>query len=231
LADTEKYAIILAGGTGLRMGKAVPKQFLLLQGKPLIWYSLESFLKAYTDLEIILVLPDGYHQTGKGIVESTSAPDRIRIINGGATRFYSVKNGLEFVQRPSIVFIHDGVRCLLSTSLIHRCYNMALVNGNAIPAIGAIDSMRLVTDKGSEILDRSKVRFLQTPQTFRSEIVKTAYQQDYSELFTDDASVVEQLGVAIQLVEGEEENVKMTRPIDLLIMEQILENRSLQKQG
>ena len=213
------------------MGKAVPKQFLLLQGKPLIWYSLESFLKAYTDLEIILVLPDGYHQTGKGIVESTSGPDRIRIINGGATRFYSVKNGLEFVQRPSIVFIHDGVRCLLSTSLIHRCYNMALVNGSAIPAIGAIDSMRLVTDKGSEVLDRSKVRFLQTPQTFRSEIVKTAYQQDYSELFTDDASVVEQLGVAIQLVEGEEENVKMTRPIDLLIMEQILENRSLQKQG
>jgi 2-C-methyl-D-erythritol 4-phosphate cytidylyltransferase len=231
LANLEKYAVIVAGGAGLRMGQAIPKQFLLLKGKPLLWYSLESFLKAYGDLEIILVLAEGYGKTGQEIIDATSDPDRIRITSGGATRFHSVKNGLELVNKPSIVFIHDGVRCLLSTALIHRCYDMALANGNAIPAIKAIDSMRVETALGNKILDRNKVKLIQTPQTFRSELIRAAYEQDYSDGFTDDASVVEQLGISIHLVEGEEENMKMTRPIDLLIMEQILEYRGLRNEG
>lgn len=209
----------------MRMGSMVPKQFLLLRGKPLIWYSLNTFLHSYPDLEIILVLPEEHLETGRIIVQSTSAPDRIWMTPGGQTRFHSVKNGLQRVQDDAIVFVHDGVRCLVTKELIHRCYHVAAEKGNAIPAIAAVDSMRFETGNGNEVIDRHKIKIIQTPQTFRGDILKTAFEQGYGESFTDEASVVEKTGVKINLVEGDSANIKITRPVDLVIAEKILEER------
>jgi 2-C-methyl-D-erythritol 4-phosphate cytidylyltransferase len=223
----KKYAIIVAGGSGLRMGTQVPKQFLLLRGKPVLWYTLTAFLDAFDDLEIILVLPEAHLQTGQEILRSTHSPDRVWMTIGGETRFHSVKNGLQHIRQHSIVFVHDGVRCLLTTALIRRCYDRAFESTNAIPAVAAIDTIRIETLDGNEMVDRSKVRFIQTPQTFYSDIIKAAFEQDYEETFTDEASVVERLGVKINLVEGESSNIKITQPIDILIAERILEEREM----
>ena len=221
----KKFAVIVAGGSGLRMGTSLPKQFLDLRGKPVLWYTLTAFLEAFDDIEIILVLSPDYHETGLNILRSTSNPGRVWITSGGETRFHSVRNGLRHIHQHSIVFIHDGVRCLPSQELILRCYNEALDKGNAIPAISAVDSIRIETVGGSEIIDRNKVKIIQTPQTFYSDIVKAAYEQEYEQSFTEEASVVERVGVKIHLVEGEASNIKITRPIDLLIAEKILEER------
>jgi 2-C-methyl-D-erythritol 4-phosphate cytidylyltransferase len=223
----KKYAVIVAGGSGLRMGTAQPKQFLPLRGKPVLWYSLTAFLNAFKDLEIILVLPQDHLQTGEDIIRTTHDPNRIWITAGGATRFHSVKNGLDHIHHHSIVFVHDGVRCLLTPELIRRCYEKALDKGNAIPSIRAVDTIRLETVGGNEMIDRQKVHIIQTPQTFYSDIIKAAFEQDYEESFTDEASVVERLGVKIQLVEGEPTNIKITRPVDILMAEKILEEREL----
>ncbi|HPZ88332.1 MAG TPA: 2-C-methyl-D-erythritol 4-phosphate cytidylyltransferase [Flavihumibacter sp.] len=219
----EKYAVIVAGGSGLRMGTNIPKQFLDLRGKPVIWHTLTAFLDAYPDMNIILVLPEPHLETGKQIIRSTYDPDRIWITVGGETRFHSVKNGLQHIHRHSIVFVHDGVRCLLTPALIRRCYNEAVDKGNAIPATTAVDTVRLERFNGTEMIDRNKVKLIQTPQTFFSELVKSAFEQDYHESFTDEASVVEKLGVKIHLIEGESTNLKITRPLDLLMAEKILE--------
>lgn len=223
----KKYAVIVAGGSGMRMGTMVPKQFLPLQGKPVLWYTLTAFLDAFPDLEIILVLPEAHLQTGQEILRSTYAPDRIWMTVGGETRFHSVRNGLSHIHQHSIVFVHDGVRCLLTPQLIRRCYQLAQERGNAIPAITAVDSIRIETFDGNEFIDRSKVRIIQTPQTFYSDIIKAAFEQEYEESFTDEASVVERLGVKIHLIEGESTNIKITHPIDVLIAEKILEEREM----
>jgi 2-C-methyl-D-erythritol 4-phosphate cytidylyltransferase len=222
----KKFAVIVAAGTGVRMGSAVPKQFLLINGKTVLWYTLNTFLNAYDDMQIVLVLHEQQIETGKAVVHSLNATDRIIITAGGETRFHSVKNGLRYVENPSIVFVHDGVRCLVSEKLIHRCYDEAVEKGNAIPAIKAVDSMRMETEDGNnKILDRNKIHIIQTPQTFTGDIIKAAFEQDYSESFTDEASVVEMLKVKINLVEGEANNIKITRPLDLVIAEKVLEER------
>jgi 2-C-methyl-D-erythritol 4-phosphate cytidylyltransferase len=218
----KKYAVIVAGGSGLRMGTAVPKQFLPLHGKPVLWYSLTAFLQAWPDLEIILVLPRDHFDTGEKIIATTASPARIRITVGGETRFHSVKNGLDCINEPSIVFVHDAVRCLITTDLIHRCYAAALEKGNAIPAIQPIDTLRIETPNGSQLINRQHVRIIQTPQTFYSDIIKKAFAQPYDASFTDEASVVEKQGVAIHLIEGEASNIKITRPLDILVAETIL---------
>lgn len=210
----------------MRMGTALPKQFLPLCGKPVLWYSLETFLKAWPDLQIILVLPKGHQDAGFAIVNTTSDPARIRITVGGETRFHSVKNGLAAIDNAGVVFVHDAVRCLLTIDLIHRCYDKTVEKGNAIPAIQPIDTLRIETPDGSQLIDRSKVRIIQTPQTFFSDIIKKAFEQPYDTSFTDEASVVEKLGVAIQLIEGEATNIKITRPLDILLAEKILEERN-----
>jgi 2-C-methyl-D-erythritol 4-phosphate cytidylyltransferase len=225
MGGMKKYAVIVAGGSGLRMGAAQPKQFLPLGGKPVLWYSLTTFLEAWPDLEIILVLPTDHLTAGQEIVNTTADPARISITVGGGTRFHSVKNGLDRIAAPGIVFVHDAVRCLLTTHLIHRCYEKTLEKGNAIPAIQPIDTLRIETPHGSQLIDRQKVRIIQTPQTFYSDIIKKAFEQQYDATFTDEASVVEKLGVAIQLIEGEATNIKITRPLDLLLAEKILEER------
>lgn len=223
----KKYAVIVAGGSGMRMGTSVPKQFLELRGKPVLWYTVSSFLEAFPDIEIILVLPREYLQEGLQIIQSTKDPGRIWITAGGETRFESVKKGLDHIQQQSIVFVHDGVRCLLTTDLIRRCYASAIEKGNAIPAIAAVDTIRVETVSGNTLVDREKIRIIQTPQTFFNDIIKAAFEQDYEESFTDEASVVERLGIKIHLIEGEATNIKITRPIDILIAEKILEEREV----
>ncbi len=223
----KKYAVIVAGGSGLRMGTRVPKQFLPLRDKPVLWYTLTAFLEAFPDLTIILVLPEAHLQTGHDILRTTHDPDRIWMTTGGETRFHSVKNGLDHIHQHSIVFVHDGVRCLLTPDLVRRCYQMALERGNAIPAVTAVDSIRIENIGGNEYIDRNKVRIIQTPQTFYSDIIKAAFEQEYEETFTDEASVVERLGVKIHLIEGEATNIKITQPIDILIAEKILEEREM----
>lgn len=218
----KKYAIIVAGGTGSRMGEATPKQFLLLHDKPVLYYTIKTFLEAYEDLQIILVLPEDHTDMGREIIDAWFDYKRIRITGGGESRFHSVQNGLRLVDEDSIVMVHDGVRCLLTTDLIHRCYNKAVEAGSAIPVIPSKDSVRIITEADNEAIERSRVVLVQTPQAFHSKILLPAYEIDYKERFTDEATVVEAYGLKIELVEGEEHNIKITRPIDLMLAERIL---------
>ncbi len=220
----QKYAIIVAGGTGSRMGSNTPKQFLLLNERPVLYYTLKVFLEAYTDIQIILVLPKEYTDLGREIIDAFFDYSRIQITSGGETRFHSVKNGLALIDRESIIFVHDAVRCLVTVDLIHRCYENALKTGSAVPALRSKDSVRLLNEEenDNEVLDRSKVVLIQTPQTFHSRILIPAFDIDFKERFTDEATVVEAFGLKISLVEGEENNLKVTRPIDLFIAEKLL---------
>lgn len=218
----KKYAIIVAGGSGIRMGGLLPKQFMLLKDKPVLYYTLKAFLEAYNDLQIILVLPVDYMDMGQEIIDAYFDKDRIRITAGGETRFQSVKNGLALVEDESIIFVHDGVRCLISKKLIHHCYAQAVETGSAIPAIVSKDSIRILQEEGNEAFDRNRVMLIQTPQTFHSKILLPAFQIDYKDKFTDEATVVEAYGMKVSLVEGEDTNIKITKPIDLLLAGQIL---------
>jgi 2-C-methyl-D-erythritol 4-phosphate cytidylyltransferase len=209
------------------MGGNLPKQFMLLKDKPVLYYTLKTFSDAYPDLQIILVLPVDYTDMGQEIIDAWFDKDRIRITAGGDTRFQSVKNGLALIEEESIIFVHDGVRCLLSTDLVHHCYEMALLTGSAIPAIPCKDSVRLTYENGSDPVDRSKVVLVQTPQTFHSKILLPAFQIDYKDKFTDEATVVEAFGLKVTLVEGEETNIKITKPVDLLVAEKIIEDKNL----
>jgi|SRR5688572_6552770 len=215
----KKYAVIVAGGSGSRMNSNLPKQFLLLNGKPVLYYTIDTFLKSYEDLEIILVLPEDHIAAGQEIIDAFFDYTRIRITEGGRTRFHSVQNGLQLINEESIIFVHDGVRCLLTPALIHRCYEAAVESGSAIPVIDSKDSIRMITEDGNEALDRNTIKLVQTPQTFHSKILLPAYKIDYKDKFTDEATVVEAFGLKVLLVEGEEHNIKITRPLDLEIAE------------
>ena len=221
-----KYAVIVAGGSGSRMNSAIPKQFLLVKNKPVLYYTLDTFLKAYDDLKIILVLPEEYVATGQEIIDAWFDYKRIKITVGGRTRFHSVQNGLHLVDEESIVFVHDAVRCLLSVSLIHRCYDAALEFGAAVPVVDCKDSVRFVSAHGNEALERRNVKLVQTPQVFLSTILLPAFNIDYKDKFTDEATVVEAFGMKVHLVEGEEDNIKITRPFDLLLAEKIMDERN-----
>jgi 2-C-methyl-D-erythritol 4-phosphate cytidylyltransferase len=219
-----KFAIIVAGGTGSRMNNSTPKQFLLLKGKPVLYYTINSFLQAYDDLQIVLVLPEDHIAAGQEIIDAFFDYSRLQIAIGGRTRFHSVQNGLQLVNEESIVFVHDAVRCLVSVDLVRRCYDAAMENGSAIPVIDSKDSVRLITDDDdNEALERAAIKLVQTPQTFHSKILLPAYQIDYKDKFTDEATVVEAFGLKVKLVAGEENNFKITRPLDLLMAEQILQ--------
>lgn len=222
----QKYVVIVAGGSGKRMGTEIPKQFLLLKGKPVLFYTIEAFLNAFTDIKIILVLPEEHLELGKEIVDGYFDAQQIQITQGGETRFHSVSNGLKLVEEESIIFVHDGVRCLVSNELIHRCYNTTLETGSAIPVVDCKDSVRRITEEGNEPVDRNNLKLVQTPQTFHSKILLPAFAIDYKERFTDEANVVEAFGLKVTLVQGEDTNIKITNPIDLIIAENILEKRN-----
>lgn len=224
--NMKKVAVIVAGGSGKRMGNMVPKQFLLLQGKPVLWFAIDTFLRAYADMEVIIVLPKDHIEKGRQIAAMFPASRAITIAEGGETRFHSVKQGLRLIKDEAVVFVHDGVRCLISVPLIQRCYNQAIAKGSAIPAVAATDSIRLVKGDQHFVEDRQHVRIIQTPQSFLSQVILPAFEQEYSDTFTDEATVVEAAGTPVFLTEGEYDNIKITRPVDLIIAERILEERS-----
>ena len=222
----KKIALIVAGGNGSRMNNDTPKQFLLLGNKPVLYHSIKAFLEAYNDMEIILVLPEEHIGKGQEIIDGYFDDSKFKITAGGRTRFHSVQNGLSLVNEEAIVFVHDGVRCLLTSELVKRCYEGALESGTAVPAVTCKDSVRLLTSNGNKILNRNRVMLIQTPQTFHSKILLPAYQIDYKDKFTDEATVVEAFGLKINLIEGEEDNIKITTPTDLFIADLIQQNRT-----
>ena len=222
----KKFAIIVAGGAGKRMQSELPKQFMMLKGKPVLYYTLKVFLDSYEDMNVILVLPTDYVDFGREIVDSFFESDRIQITTGGDTRFDSVKCGLQLADKESVIFVHDAVRCLVSKKLIRYCYDSAMLNGTAIPAIPLKDSIRMLRENGSKGVNRDLFRIVQTPQTFLGSILLPAMMQlDYKEKFTDEASVVEAFGIEIHLMEGEDTNIKITTPIDMVIAEKYLEKK------
>ncbi len=219
----QTYAVIVAGGAGKRMGSLLPKQFLLLKNKPVLYYTVNAFLKAVPGIHVIIVLPEEHLELGKEIVDGFFDQQQIQLTVGGETRFHSVQKGLKLISEESIIFVHDGVRCLVSEELIQCCYAAALETGSAVPVIECRDSIRMITDEGNDPVDRTKLRLVQTPQTFHSKILLPAFAIDYKERFTDEANVVEAFGLKVTLVPGEETNIKITNPIDLVIAEKILE--------
>jgi 2-C-methyl-D-erythritol 4-phosphate cytidylyltransferase len=222
---SKKIAIIVAGGTGQRMGSVVPKQFLEIEHKAILLHTIDQFVAAFADIEIVIVLPEVYINEGKKIIENNKFKNTFDFVVGGETRFQSVKNGLSKVTTSSIVFVHDAVRCLLTPALVQRCYQQAVEKGSAIPAVSATDTIRLMEGEKHHLINREDVMLIQTPQTFQSEILLKAFEQNYQASFTDEANVVEASGVPIFLVEGEFENIKITRPLDMAIANYILTKR------
>ena len=219
----KKVAVMVAGGIGSRMNSALPKQFLQIKHKPIIYYTLKKFFEADENFEIILVLPKEYFELGQSIIAEDFNQKNIQLTEGGENRFQSVKNGLKLVSGDAIVFVHDAVRCLLSKELIIRCYETALQKGSAIPVVSAKDSIRMVTKNAHQAIDRDSIKLVQTPQAFLSTLIVPAFQVEYLPSFTDEASVLEHQGIGVHLVKGEENNIKITLPIDIHIAEKILE--------
>jgi 2-C-methyl-D-erythritol 4-phosphate cytidylyltransferase len=216
------FALIVAGGSGRRMGSEVPKQFLELAGKPVLMRTIEKF-KSYDEaFEIIVVLPLSQKEYWEALTGKYSFSVKHVIVAGGGSRFHSVKNGLNIISRDGLVAIHDGVRPLVSNDTIDRCIRTAQKYGNAVPVINPTDSLRIVTDHGTIPLKRLDARIIQTPQVFDTKLIKKAYLQDYSEEFTDDAIVLEKTGEIINLVDGNRENIKITTKEDLIISEALL---------
>jgi len=222
------YAIIVAGGKGNRMNQALAKQFLELDGKPILMHTIEAFHKCVLNPEIILVLHADQHQFWDELCGFHHFTIPHRVIPGGQERFDSVKNGLEVVSEQGVVAVHDAVRPLVSTSLIQASYEMALQKGNAIAAIQPVDSVRMKKDgRDSAALNRDELFLIQTPQTFLTEQLKEAYLQPYRNEFTDDASVAERAGFSIHLLTGERSNIKITYAQDLELASFLLKNKGL----
>jgi len=217
----QKSVIIVAGGSGKRMNADIPKQFIEIKGKPILMHTIEKFYAYDYSINIIVVLPELHIEYWNKLVEKYNFKLPIQIVKGGESRFESVKNGLKLIKN-GIVGIHDAVRPLVSSDTIKRAYEAAILDGNAIPCININDSLRIINNSGSETLNRNHVRIVQTPQCFEVSIIKKAYLQDYNSKFTDDASVLENSGIFIHLVEGNHENIKITRPLDIKIAEALL---------
>lgn len=222
----KKNVIIVAGGKGLRMGNDLPKQFIPIGGKPVLMRTIEAFYRFDPDINIILVLPVSHQDYWKSLCEEYNFSIEHVIANGGETRFHSVKNGLALVA-DGLVGVQDGVRPFGSVEMIKRCFDAAEEEYPAvIPVIDSTDSLREVVDEDkSRIVDRSKIRLVQTPQVFDVNVLKKAYQTDFKETFTDDASVVEAMRVDVHLVKGEVTNIKITTPLDLKIGELIIRDK------
>jgi 2-C-methyl-D-erythritol 4-phosphate cytidylyltransferase len=216
------YVVIVAGGSGKRMGAETPKQFLELAGKPVLMHTIERFHKFDESIEIITVLPENQLRFWTDLQKKYSFNIPHTLVKGGAHRFISVKHGLEFVSNRGLVAIHDGVRPLVKLETIKRCFEHAEKFGNAVPVISPADSLRYLDDHRNEPINRLNVKQIQTPQVFDASLLKKAYNQPYDTSFTDDATVVEKTGVKIHLVEGNRENIKITNPEDLFIAQILL---------
>lgn len=210
-----EYALIVAGGKGSRMGTDLPKQFLPLAGKPVLMHTMEAFYTYNPDIQMIVVLPHSQQEFWADLCEKHHFVKPHRVVDGGETRFHSVKNGLAWVKEPALVGVHDGVRPFVSQEVITRCYRQAADCQAVIPVVDVIESLRCVdAENRSHPVDRSLYKLVQTPQVFEASLLKAAYEQPYQSCFTDDASVVEAMGKAVAWVEGNRENVKITTPFD-----------------
>jgi 2-C-methyl-D-erythritol 4-phosphate cytidylyltransferase len=221
-----EHVIIVAGGIGKRMNSSVPKQFLLISERPVLFYTIEKFYAYSSAISIIVVLPESSIDYWKSLCEKYKFKIPHQIAEGGSERFFSVKNGLSFVPENSLVAIHDGVRPGVSMAVIANCFSIAKEKGNAVPVVPIVDSLRKKNGDKNAAVDRKNLCAVQTPQCFKSEIIKKAYDQNFSEVFTDDATVLENTGVSINLSEGNKENIKVTEPIDLTIMELVLKQEN-----
>lgn len=225
-----RSTIIVAGGSGKRMGAAVPKQFLLLKGRPLLCWTIEAFHRFEPAMPIVLVLPEDQIPVWGALCINFHFDVPHQVVAGGEERFHSVRNGLACVTHDGLVAVHDGVRPLLSADLIARCFAAAETHGAAIPVLPISSSVRELTTEGStsaplsasKAIDRSRLRAVQTPQCFRAPLLRRAFELPYAPAFTDEATLVERLGVAVHLVEGEEQNIKVTTPFDLKVAEAVL---------
>lgn len=218
----KKFALIVAGGSGKRMDNLVPKQFIEIKGRPILMHTIDVFKRYDIQTEIILVLPYNYITNWEKLCEKHHFETKTKIAFGGETRFHSVKNGLNLISEKGIVFIHDGVRPLVSIQTIENCYKMAKEKGNALPVIPVSESVRIVKNNHNQPVDRNGIMLVQTPQTFQTELIKAAYSKTSSAEFTDDATVLEHSGESINLVPGNRENIKITYPEDLNFAESIL---------
>jgi 2-C-methyl-D-erythritol 4-phosphate cytidylyltransferase len=227
LQPMNRYAVIVAGGSGSRMGTTTPKQFLALRQMPLLWHTLHAFTQVIPASNIIVVVPEAYLNSDTLQWIDAAFGAAITLVTGGETRFHSVKNGLSKVPNDALVAVHDAVRCLITPALIEACFVQAATAKSAIPAISSVDSVRLQAPDGSnQMLNRNQVMLIQTPQTFHSTLLKQAFEQPYNDTFTDEASVVEAIGASVQLIPGETTNLKVTRPLDLVVAEYILQERT-----
>ena len=218
----DTYVIILAGGIGTRMETAIPKQFIPIAGKPVIMHTIQRFRDFDPKMEIVLALPDAQISLWKDLCSEFNFGVEHQIVRGGRERFFSVKNALDRVPDDAIVLIHDGVRPLVSDKTIDRVREGVIENGNAIPYIDSPDSLRILLGDSSSAVDRNKFVRIQTPQGFRAKSIKEAYQKDFQKTFTDDASVLEANGASIALVKGNNRNIKITQPIDLVLVESLM---------
>ena len=222
------YIIIVAGGKGARMGTDLPKQFLAVGGRPMLMHTIQRFYDYDSKLNIILVLPHEQQEYWRQLCKNNRFEIKHTIVDGGATRFESSKNGLAVIpdDADGVVGIHDGVRPFVSFETIERCYETARDEYAVIPVMPVTDTLRYIDSQGGgKNVLRSDYRIVQTPQTFDINLVKKAFELPYQESFTDDASVVEALGCTVGMVDGNRENIKITTPFDLIIAETLIHTK------
>ncbi len=214
--------LITAGGSGKRMNTPFPKQFIPVSGRTLLMRTIDVFHEYDPKMKIVLVIPDDYLQLWKELCTEFDFQVEHQLVRGGDERFFSVQNGLQHIPPGSLVLIHDGVRPMVRPDTIKRVIETTEKKGNAVPCVVPAQTIREVQGAESKMLDRNKLRLIQTPQGFISDLIKEAYNQQYSERFTDDASVLESLGHKINLVEGNYSNIKVTHPADIKMVEALL---------
>lgn len=217
--ERKKYLIVMAGGSGTRMGASCPKQFLEIGGRAILHVTIQKFLEAYPDINVVTVLPKDHIDVWKKYCYEHNFNCRQTLVEGGITRFHSVRNGLEKVPEGALVAIHDGVRPLVSPKLIRDLFTSAETRPAVVPSVPVVDTIKTLA---GEYVDRSNLLSVQTPQIFHSEVLKAAYLQPYKTSFTDDASVVEAAGEAVSYVPGERYNIKVTTPDDLVFCNLVL---------
>ncbi|MDH6354848.1 2-C-methyl-D-erythritol 4-phosphate cytidylyltransferase [Dysgonomonas sp. PH5-45] len=223
--EQQNSVIIVAGGKGLRMGHDLPKQFIAIGGKPVLMHTIDAFYGYDNSMQIVLVLAPDYVGYWQKLCDEYAFDIPHVITTGGETRYHSVKNGLQLAT-GQVIAVHDAARPFVSEELIGRCFGRIKEKKAIIPAIAAVDSLREVQNDGnSHIIDRGSIRMVQTPQVFLADILKEAYKTDYNPAFTDDASVVEAIGINVCLVEGEPTNIKITTPLDLEVAKLLLANK------
>ena len=223
--DQREYALIVAGGKGTRIKSDLPKQFIELDGTPVLLHTLNAFDRYSPSLPVVLVLPEDDFELWNEITSRHRFTKPIILQKGGETRFQSVRNGLEKINGKGLVAIHDGVRPLVSEDIIGASFRLAAVHKIAVAAVRLKESIRITDQDATRAMDRSRFRIIQTPQTFDLELIKKAYQIKEDPTLTDDASVAERSGYTVSLFEGSYENIKITTPEDLVIAEALLKNR------